>query len=498
MKKQVGIWIRVSTEDQAKGESPEHHEKRAIKYAEIKDWEVVEVYHLEAVSGKAVLHHPEAERMLKDIRTGKITGLIFSKIARLARNTRELLQIADIFREYNADLISLQESIDTSTPAGRFFYTLISAMAQWEREEIAERVSASIPIRAQLGKSLGGQAPYGYEWKDKKLVINQEEVIVRGLMYDLFLEHKRRKTVADILNKKGYRTRNGSMFSDTTVTRLLEDPIAKGIRRANYTESTGNNKQWKLKNKSEWVFNEAPAIITEEKWEKVNSILIQQSKERKQPLNKKTHLFTGFVSCSCGTKMFLPSNSPKYTCQNCKNKIPQDDLEEIFRQQLNDYVTDDEHLKLYINNSENYISERENQLKTLQKEASKIQARLDKLIELNLNNELPTEGFKHHYNPLFEQLQQIQAQIPLIEGEMLALKQNEESSKYLFSEARNLFDKWLSMTREEKRDIIEAITESIIINTEDVTINLKYLMPPSSINPTDGQRNFRGSSMSPT
>src|SRR5207249_4363409 len=114
--KAVGIWIRVSTEDQARGESPEHHEKRARYYAESKDWKVIEVYHLEGVSGKAVMSHPEAQRMLKDIKSGRITGLIFSKLARLARSTRELLDFADVFRENDADLISLQESIDTSTP----------------------------------------------------------------------------------------------------------------------------------------------------------------------------------------------------------------------------------------------------------------------------------------------------------------------------------------------------------------------------------------------
>src|SRR6185295_10925015 len=91
----VGIWIRVSTEDQVKGESPEHHEKRARLYAEAKGWEVKEVYHLEALSGKSVMQYPQTKEMLKDIREKKITGLIFSKLARLARNTKELLEFAD-------------------------------------------------------------------------------------------------------------------------------------------------------------------------------------------------------------------------------------------------------------------------------------------------------------------------------------------------------------------------------------------------------------------
>lgn len=472
-KKSIGIWIRVSTEDQVKGESPEHHEKRARLYAEAKGWEVEKVYRLDAVSGKSVKEHPETQRMLLDITKGNITGLIFSKLARLARNTKELLEFADIFRDYNADLISLQESIDTSTPAGRLFYTMIAAMAQWEREEISERVAASVPIRAQLGKSTGGAAPYGYTWIDNKMELDPNEAPVRKLMYEIFRTTKRKKATARELNERGYRTRAGKLFTGLSITRLIKDPTAKGVRIANYSKKAASSGLI-YKPKDEWVVVPCPQLVEESLWDECNRIMDKQLEKYQAAGPPAVHLFAGYLTCACGNKMYV-YHQTTYFCRNCKNKILVEDIETIYHEQLKTFLLSDIDLDTYINNADNELKQKKWLIESLQEKIKEHRIHMDELVAMRINRELTPESFQAHYKPLEKRVAQLEGQIPELEADIAYRKVELQSSETVFYEARNLYEKWQDLPASEKRSIIETITESLVIDKEDITIRLSYL-----------------------
>jgi site-specific DNA recombinase len=481
--KPVGIWIRVSTEDQARGESPEHHEKRARLYAESKDWDIVTVYHLEALSGKSVMGYAETKRMLEDIRKGTITGLIFSKLARLARNTKELLEFADIFKKEEADLISLQEAIDTSSPAGRLFYTMIAAMAQWEREEIASRVAASVPIRAKLGKSLGGTSPLGYKWEGKagepkKFIIDEQFAPVRKLIYELFLKLKRKKAVAKYLNDNGYRSRTNKLFSDTTINQLLRDPSAKGERRLVYSQRSTNGKSTVIRPAEEWVIHPCPALVTDEIWNECNRILDASLIKNKQPGPRPKHLLAGYVCCAnCDKKMYVfhASKHPTYRCTACNNRIVVQDIEEIYHDQLKTFLLSGVTIAEYLEKIDVELQEKENLLSSIFKERDLLLKKIDMFINMRINNELSKELFIERHKPMEERLNQINNQLPELQAEIDFLKIQHRSSDVVLNDANDLYSQWHILDFEAKRTIVETITDKITIGKEDINIKMSYL-----------------------
>lgn len=204
----------------------------------------------------------------------------------------------------------------------------------------SDRPQNSIPANSVT--QVGGVAPLGYRWLDGQLVVEQEEAQIRILIYELFLKHKRKKTVANILNEAGHRTRRGSKFSDTTIDRLIRDSTAKGIR-------TINGK-----------IVEVESIVESDTWERANNIL----GSKKKPSKQSTELFSGLIYCSCGKRMVFRSSGNSYSCPSCGIKIETKIINEAFISQIKTISLEDSKSQYSIGDNWDILTKREKRILT--------------------------------------------------------------------------------------------------------------------------------------
>jgi site-specific DNA recombinase len=194
--------------------------------------------------------------------------------------------------------------------------------------------------------------------------------------------------------------------------------------------------------------------------------------------------------------MYVPSTMPKYVCSKCRNKIPVTDLEAVFHEQLKSFFFSPEEVAEHLSNADTAIKEREELLTTLEREEEKVRKEMDRIMRLYLDEQIPQEAVGPQYNPLFERLKQLEEQIPSMQGELDFLKIQRLSSDEILSEARDLYTRWPELAHDEKRNIIEQVTEKITISKDNIQIDLCYL-PSSSEMTATRDRNARGSSRRP-
>lgn len=481
MQREVGIWIRVSTDDQAKGEGPAVHRERALGYATAKGWKVTESYDLSGVSGKSVTDHPECRRMLQDIASGKISALIFSKLARLSRNTVELIEFSNYFNKYEADLVAVDESLDTSTPAGRLVFTVMAALAQNEREEIQARTAASIPIRAKMGKPLGGVAPFGYQWENGNFEINPDEAPIRKLMFEIYLECKTLKGVASEMNRRGYRSRNGKKFSSTTIRKNLTDPCAKGVRIANYLKAKQGGKAAMLKPEEDWVRLPCEAIVSVEMWDEVNRLVgAAADRYRQEGTNRgrAKNLFSGLVycgKCKGKQKLYPLSKSKNYVCSKCRQKVPKDDLEKLFVIQASNFLVDEQKVMDVLDKQQNKWRTAKDLLASSEKELLAVQKRIDNCIDLYGNGAIGVEEVKKQMKPLESQKAQLEQSLPELRKTVQNQKAQTSRVVDVISDGQTLADDWEAYEYKRKRSIVESMVERIVLTGQEVLFELVYL-----------------------
>ena len=161
--------------------------------------------------------------------------MIVYKLSRLSRRTRDILfLVEELFVKGKTQLISISESIDTVTPMGRFFLTIMGALAQMERELIAERTQAALDFKKEQGERLGS-APYGYRiskrGKKRKLVQDKKEMKVVRTIFRMHKKGMSLRAIAKTLNKEKVKTKRGGKWYASTVKGVLEHPIHKKLKK---------------------------------------------------------------------------------------------------------------------------------------------------------------------------------------------------------------------------------------------------------------------------
>ena len=164
-------------------------------------------------------------------------------------------------------------------------------------------------------------------------------------------------------------------------------------------------------------------------------------------------------------------------------------IEAIFKEQLTEFLLSEEDVKRYFDGSHNIIREKEHEIEVVKQKIETLNTKITKLFELHEKGQIETERFKEFYDKPNEEIKQLKRKIPQLEGEIFALKDHFKSSEYIIEEARSLYKNWNTFTKEQKREIIEIIVEKIIVDDQEITINLNYLMPPSSKKAANGQHN---------
>ena len=155
----VAIYLRVSTIEQ----TTLNQEIELKEYCERNNYEIYKIYKDEGVSGIKT-SRPQLDLMLQDMRNKSFDAIIVWKFDRLGRSTSHLLQVLEELKNKNVRLIATSQNIDTDTPMGKFFFTILSGFAEMEREIIKERIKLGLERRKKEGKLLG--RPIGS--KDKK------------------------------------------------------------------------------------------------------------------------------------------------------------------------------------------------------------------------------------------------------------------------------------------------------------------------------------------
>ena len=363
----VYTYKRVSTAMQIDGYSLDAQRSRMKAYADFNDYEIVGEYEDAGKSGKSIEGRMQFRQMMEDVKSGKdnISYVLVFKLSRFGRNAADVLSTLQVMQDFGVNLICVEDGIDSSKDAGKLMISVLSAVAEIERENIRVQTMEGRIQKAREGKWNGGFAPYGYQLVNGKLEINEEEAVAIRTIYDQYVNTDIGSNgISKYLENHGIRKiqrQNGKnpLFDAHLVRLILKNPvycgkIAYGRRKTEKVHGTRN--EYHLVEQENFLLVDGlhEAIIPEDVWNAAQAKLIAQAKKYEhvnKGKNERTHLLSGIVKCPiCGAGMYgnksikYKKDGTKYRdffYYGCKHRGMQRGHKCDYRKQIREELLDD-------------------------------------------------------------------------------------------------------------------------------------------------------------
>ena len=317
----VYLYTRVSTTMQIDGYSLDAQKTKMKAFCDYNEYEIAGEYEDAGKSGKSIEGRIAFNQMMDDIKSGKdeVSYVLVFKLSRFGRNAADVLATLQVMQDFGVNLICVEDGIDSSKDAGKLMISVLSAVAEIERENIRVQTMEGRMQKAREGKWNGGFAPYGYSLIDGKLEVNEEEAVAIRTIFDPYVNTDLEANgIAKYLENHGIHKiarQNGTnpLFDAALIRRIIQNPvysgkISYGRRRTEKVHGTRNEYRQVRKDDYLLVDGLHEALVSEEVWEQAQVKVAAQAKKYEKvnrDKGEKIHLLSGILKCPvCGSGMY--------------------------------------------------------------------------------------------------------------------------------------------------------------------------------------------------
>ena len=471
-RKTAGVYIRVSTEDQAReGFSLGEQEEKLLQLCKFKELEVYKVYKNAGISAKDMEHRPQFQEMLQDMKEGKINYIVAYKLDRITRSVRDLEELISVLEQYNCFLLCDRDDVNTSTANGRFFVRMFTVLSQLEIEIVSERTKFGLN-GAIKSDHIPGQRPFGYtKSEDKKMIVDNAIRPYVEKIFDMYLEGKSFQQIANYFKENNIYPKK--KWHDTTIQKIIDNKIYMG----DYEKYKRIGKQENLE--PIVYMNVVEPIISRAKWEEC-----QKQKERNQRTYTRDRIYTFFqrLKCpSCGLIMKCKGSGGTkrkymyYTCEHCHVNFNENYVEALLKNFIYDLLEYDMAVKKFFLP---ILEDKNNKIDTttIDKEIRTLEKQRDRIKQAYIKGIVEMEDFKEDYKLIEDKLANLEnKKLELVNletfnyspHELLAQRDLERENMIRLDTLNSLLkSKWNDMDKSEKQEFISKFIDTIEIKKD--------------------------------